>query len=81
MFFQIRKSNPNIVCCLAWRPNSFAYDGFKYPDGKGNRRAKKFYIHYALYLCDIIHTWALPQITYYILGLSVILLHKDVLSG
>lgn len=80
-FFKIRKSNPDIVCCLAWRPNAFAYDSFKYPEGKGNRRAKKWYFHYILCLCDILHSWALPRITYYLLGLSVILLHKDALSG
>ncbi|KAJ8919001.1 hypothetical protein NQ315_016905 [Exocentrus adspersus] len=81
IIYMIRKGNPKIVCCLAWRPNVFAYDGYKYPDGKGQRRQATWYKHFFLCFCDVLHSWALPRLTYYVLGLSAILLHKDALSA
>ncbi|XP_018576685.1 glycerophosphodiester phosphodiesterase 1 [Anoplophora glabripennis] len=81
IIYLVRRGNPKIVCCLAWRPNVFAYHSYKYPEGKGERRANMWYKHFWLCFCDILNYWALSRLTYYILGLSVILLHKDALSG
>ncbi|EEZ98717.1 glycerophosphodiester phosphodiesterase 1 [Tribolium castaneum] len=81
LIYLIRKGNPKIVCSLAWRPHAFAYDSFNFPMGPGIRRGKVWYKHFLLVLCDFIHEWALTRITYYLLGLSVILLHKDAING
>nr|CAH7764782.1 unnamed protein product [Callosobruchus chinensis] len=72
----IRRGNPKIVCSLAWRPHAFAYESFKYPEGKGPRRASAWHKHILNELWDIVHTWSLPRITYYFLGLSALLLQK-----
>nr|CAH7764780.1 unnamed protein product [Callosobruchus chinensis] len=81
LIYLIRRGNPKIVCSLAWRPHAFAYESFKYPEGKGPRRASAWHKHILNELWDIVHTWSLPRITYYFLGLSALLLHKDALSG
>ncbi|KAJ3666138.1 hypothetical protein Zmor_001592 [Zophobas morio] len=81
VLYLIRKGNPKIVCSMAWRPHVFAYESYNYPLGKGPRRSKEWYKHYFLELCDVIHGWALPRIIYYFIGLSAILLHKDVING
>ncbi|XP_044258478.1 glycerophosphodiester phosphodiesterase 1 [Tribolium madens] len=81
LIYLIRKGNPKIVCSLAWRSDAFAYDSFNYPVGPGIRRSKVWYKHFFLVFLDLLHEWALPRITYYLLGLSVILLHKDAVNG
>ncbi|CAH1173543.1 unnamed protein product [Phaedon cochleariae] len=81
IIYWIRRSNPKIVGCLAWRPYCFTHESFRYPEGKGDRKNKVLYKHYLLMFCNMLHNWALPRITYYLLGLSVILLQKDSVSG
>jgi glycerophosphoinositol glycerophosphodiesterase len=81
IIYLIRKGDPKIVCSLAWRPHAFAYESYNFPLGKGPRRSTNWWKHCTLKFCDILHEWALHRITYYILGLSIILLHKDVVSG
>ncbi|XP_066247349.1 glycerophosphodiester phosphodiesterase 1 [Euwallacea similis] len=80
IIYFIRKSDSKIVCSLAFRPHIFANEYFKYPEGKGPRRSTQFWKHYLLKIFDFLHSWALPKFTYYLLGISVILLHKDCLS-
>ncbi|KAF7266908.1 glycerophosphodiester phosphodiesterase 1 [Rhynchophorus ferrugineus] len=81
IIYLIRRKDPKIVCSLAYRPSGFANEYYKYPEGKGPQRSNILWKHYCLLLLDLLHSWALPRITYYMLGLSVILIHKDCLSG
>ncbi|CAH1969800.1 unnamed protein product [Acanthoscelides obtectus] len=81
IIYLIRRGNPKIVCSLAWRPHFFAYESYKYPEGKGSKRATAWHKHILNELNDIVYAWCLPRITYYFLGLSALLLHKDALSG
>ncbi|XP_044761296.1 glycerophosphodiester phosphodiesterase 1-like [Coccinella septempunctata] len=80
LIYLIRRKNPRIVCSMAWRPYAFVYESFNYAQGPGPKRAKTWYKHCYLMLCDILHEWLLPRLTYYFLGLSVILMHKDALE-
>lgn len=65
---------------MAWRPGAFAYSSYNYPEGEGEKRATSWYKHFMLKIVDCIHEWALPRITYYLLGLSIVLLHKDAIN-
>ncbi|KAK5649904.1 hypothetical protein RI129_000933 [Pyrocoelia pectoralis] len=80
IIYYIRRSNPRIVCSLAWRPHCFANVSYNAITGRGERRTNNIVKHLFLCLCDNIHEWLLPRLTYSILGLSVVLLHKDVVS-
>lgn len=66
---------------MAYRPNIFAHEYFKYPEGKGPRRESQYWKHCFLVFCDALHAWAIPRLTYYFVGLSIILLHKDCISA
>lgn len=81
IIYYIRRSNPKIVCSLAWRPHCFAHVSYSASEGKGERRSLNPVKHCWLCLCDVLHEWLLPRLTYNILGLSLILLHKDVISS
>ncbi|KAG5877481.1 hypothetical protein JTB14_029987 [Gonioctena quinquepunctata] len=81
IIYWIRRSNPNIVGSLSYRPFAFSYDSFKYPEGRGTTRSESFFKHYSLCFLDLLHAWAVPRILYYLLGLSIILLQKDTISG
>ncbi|CAG9830582.1 unnamed protein product [Diabrotica balteata] len=76
IIYLIRRNKPEIVGCLAWQPCIFK----KVSEGHGEGNIKQFKAlikRYLVWMCDMLHSWALPRITYYLLGLSVILLHKD----
>ncbi|KAL1508956.1 hypothetical protein ABEB36_003769 [Hypothenemus hampei] len=81
LLYLIRKSDAKIVSSMAYRPHLFAHEYFKYPEGTGPKRTNQFWKYLLLDICDHLHKWALPRFTYYFTGISVILLHKDCLSG
>ncbi|ERL90809.1 hypothetical protein D910_08155, partial [Dendroctonus ponderosae] len=81
LFLKVRRGDPQIVCSMAYRPHIFSNEYFKYPEGKGPERATQFWKKYFFTLCDSLHLWALPRFTYFIVGISIILLHKDYLSA
>ncbi|KAH1021589.1 hypothetical protein HUJ04_011084 [Dendroctonus ponderosae] len=81
ILYLVRRGDPQIVCSMAYRPHIFSNEYFKYPEGKGPERATQFWKKYFFTLCDSLHLWALPRFTYFIVGISIILLHKDYLSA
>ncbi|KAF5273414.1 hypothetical protein FQA39_LY07431 [Lamprigera yunnana] len=80
IIYYIRRSNPKIVCSLAWRPHCFANVTYSASEGKSERRSSNLVKHFLFTICDNLHEWLLPRLTYNILGLSFVLLHKDVVS-
>lgn len=76
----MRKKNPRIVCSLAWRPHIFANESYSAVTGRGPRRKSNVIIYWLLCVLDAVHKWLLPRITYNMLGISAILLHKDTIS-
>ncbi|KAK9879010.1 hypothetical protein WA026_003824 [Henosepilachna vigintioctopunctata] len=80
IIYLIRRKNPKIVCSVSWRPYSFVYESFNYVQGPGPRRAKTWHQNCYLYVLDSLHEWLLPRLTYYLLGISVLLIQKDALG-
>ncbi|XP_050296888.1 glycerophosphodiester phosphodiesterase 1 [Anthonomus grandis grandis] len=80
IIYLVRRTDPKIVCSLGYRPHMFASQSFKYPVGQGPNRATQFWKTQFFAFCDILHTWAISRITYYVLGIPVILLQKDCIS-
>ncbi|CAH1109392.1 unnamed protein product [Psylliodes chrysocephalus] len=77
IIYWIRRSSPEIVCCLASKRNIFNDMILRCPEGCRPNRVLWMLQSYLVIAFEIIHNWALPRITYYLLGISVILLHKD----
>ncbi|KAI4457976.1 glycerophosphodiester phosphodiesterase 1 [Holotrichia oblita] len=77
----IRRRNPKIVCSLAWRPYAFSHVSYSYAAGKGPRRSTVFYKHIFNVICDKVHEFLLSTVTYHLMGISFILLHKDAICG
>ncbi|XP_063976720.1 glycerophosphodiester phosphodiesterase 1 [Diachasmimorpha longicaudata] len=78
--YMIRRKDSNIVGCLSYRPRIFStvsYSGLK---DSGPARYSNPIQHTIARLLDTLHDWALTRFTYYVIGISVILLHKDIIS-
>ncbi|XP_023247061.1 glycerophosphodiester phosphodiesterase 1 [Copidosoma floridanum] len=78
--YMIRRKDPRIIAGIAWRPQFFSmgfYSGIK---GPRESRFSNLFLHILAMIVDAIHDWAYDRITYYVLGLSFILLHKDIIS-
>ncbi|KAF5270431.1 hypothetical protein FQR65_LT05619 [Abscondita terminalis] len=80
IIYYIRRANPKIVCSLAWRPYCFTYHNYTALEGKGEKKSLNPFKHVFLCVCDILYEWFLPRLTHNILGISLILLHKDCIS-
>ncbi|XP_011504543.1 PREDICTED: glycerophosphodiester phosphodiesterase 1 [Ceratosolen solmsi marchali] len=78
--YTIRKRDPGIVAGIAWRPRIFSMNNYNGIDGPYKPRYNNLFKQIGAVIVDIIHKWALENVTYYILGLSFLLLHKDVIS-
>lgn len=76
IIYLIRRSSPEIIGCLAWRTDNFRQSNSK-SVAPCNSKQMKTLKNALFWIFDALNSWALPRITYYVLGLSVILLHKD----
>lgn len=54
---------------------------YNFIDGVGPKRTNVFYKHLLNVILDVLYEWSLSRIIYYMCGISVILLHKDAISG
>ncbi|XP_049959353.1 glycerophosphodiester phosphodiesterase 1 [Schistocerca serialis cubense] len=77
LIYMIRRADPNIVCSMAWRPNFYAYQSYDGTFGESHPRFNGLISHILALLVDAASDWALHNVTYYILGLSAVLLQKD----
>lgn len=65
---------------LAWRPQYFSrvtYLGF---EGVAPARYNNPFKHIAASVLDYVYDWMLNNFVYYIVGISAILLHKDIVN-
>ncbi|XP_045470742.1 glycerophosphodiester phosphodiesterase 1-like [Harmonia axyridis] len=70
IIYRIRRRNPKIVAAVAWSPEVIYYAS------KVAYEGGPWYSKLYLRLADIIHEWLLPRFTYFLVGFSVLLLHK-----
>ncbi|XP_039295828.1 glycerophosphodiester phosphodiesterase 1-like isoform X3 [Nilaparvata lugens] len=78
--YKIRSADPQIACSMAWRPEYFTSVSFDAVHGS-KRCSQLLHRHYFSLVMDYISAWLFNHILFYLLGLSVVLLHKDVLSA
>ncbi|XP_012271637.1 glycerophosphodiester phosphodiesterase 1 [Orussus abietinus] len=78
--YMIRRKEPRIVCSLAWRPQYFSRQAYLGLDGPALPRFDNPLKHLMACLMDCIYGWAFPRFVYYIVGVSAVLLHKDMIN-
>lgn len=78
--YMIRRKEPRIVSSLAWRPQFFSRTSYLGLDGPGPARYTNPFKHLAACFLDKIYEWAFSRFVYYIVGISAVLLHKDILN-
>ncbi|XP_017876714.1 glycerophosphodiester phosphodiesterase 1 [Ceratina calcarata] len=78
--YKIRRREPKIVGCIAWRPEYYSSTSYMGSDGISVPKQSNFFIYIATCIYDYIYEWMLFHFLYYIVGVSVLLLHKDVLN-
>ncbi|XP_044761410.1 glycerophosphodiester phosphodiesterase 1-like [Coccinella septempunctata] len=70
MIYRIRRRNPRIVAAVAWCPEVIYYAS------KVSSEGGPWYAKLILRVLDVIHEWLLPRFTYFLVGFSVLLLHR-----
>lgn len=81
LIYLIRRGDSSIVGSLAWRPyiyTSISYSGI---EGPGPKRHKSLHVSIAAQFVDVLNKWAYNNLYYHMLGLSVVLLHKDTITS
>ena len=66
---------------LAWRPYYYSHEVYTGQGGPERARYSNPLKHYAARLMDIVHGCLLDKIIYYVVGVSTILLQKDVITA
>lgn len=78
--YMIRKKEPRIVSCLAWRPYYFSRLSYTGLEAPGTARFHNPFKFLAACILEILYEWLLSRFVYYIIGISAILLHKDIVN-
>ncbi|OAD60501.1 Glycerophosphodiester phosphodiesterase 1 [Eufriesea mexicana] len=80
VIYMIRRKEPRIVASLAWRPQYFSRTLYSGLDGSAPVRYSNPFKYIAACLLDHIYEWMFYRFVYYIVGVSAVLLHKDILN-
>ncbi|KAK9306892.1 hypothetical protein QLX08_002534 [Tetragonisca angustula] len=78
--YMIRRKEPRIVAGLAWRPHFFSRLSYSALDVLGPVKYSNPLKHILACLFDHIYEWVFHHFAYYIVGVSTVLLHKDVIN-
>ncbi|XP_011871869.1 PREDICTED: glycerophosphodiester phosphodiesterase 1 [Vollenhovia emeryi] len=78
--YMIRKKEPRIVSSLAWRPHFFSRTSYAGLEAPGPARFRNPLKHLAACILETLYEWLLPRFVYYIVGVSAVLLHKDIVN-
>ncbi|XP_034185793.1 glycerophosphodiester phosphodiesterase 1 [Osmia lignaria lignaria] len=80
IIYMLRRKEPRIVSSLAWRPQYFSRVTYLGLDGPAPARYNNPFKHIAASVFDYIYDWMLNHFIYYVVGVSAILLHKDIVN-
>ncbi|XP_014487286.1 PREDICTED: glycerophosphodiester phosphodiesterase 1 isoform X2 [Dinoponera quadriceps] len=80
ILYMIRKKEPRITACLGWRPYYFSRTSYAGLEALGPPRFHNPLKHLAACILDTLYEWLLPRFVYYIVGVSLVLLHKDIVN-
>ncbi|XP_059085274.1 glycerophosphodiester phosphodiesterase 1-like [Tigriopus californicus] len=78
LIYLIRRQDPKIVGCLAWRPGFLAYQHYG-PPLNGPRFDSPLQ-HYLARAGDVVLQWSVHEFLWYFLGLSAVAIEKNVLT-
>ncbi|XP_069701332.1 glycerophosphodiester phosphodiesterase 1 isoform X1 [Periplaneta americana] len=81
LIYLIRRGDHNITSSLAWRPHVYASTSYSGAEGEGRPRYNSLPPMLAARSVDVINKWAYNNLYHHMLGLSVVLLHKDVITS
>ncbi|XP_011309981.1 glycerophosphodiester phosphodiesterase 1 [Fopius arisanus] len=80
VIYMIRRRDPNVMGSLSYRPKIFSTISYEGLTDSGPPRYSNPIRHSVARLLDTLNDWALTRFTHYVIGISVILLHKDIIS-
>ncbi|XP_044010051.1 glycerophosphodiester phosphodiesterase 1 [Aphidius gifuensis] len=80
IIYMLRKRNSKIIGSLSYRPKFFSSITWSGSDGPGESRSNNIFKHLSNCFIDYVYDWALARFVYNIIGISTILLHKDVVN-
>jgi len=83
LLYDIRMKDQNISCSMAWEPHYFAYKNHYYSGGSLTHMTRRFMSplsHKKALISDFITDWLYHNYLWYTLGLSAVVVHKDVIS-
>ena len=81
LLYAIRQKDSRICCSMAWRPHYFAYKNYSGVSKEMARRFSSPFQHHLAILADYIGEWLYHEFMWYFLGLSAVLVIKDVLTA
>ena len=80
LLYAIRQKDSRICCSIAWRPSFVAYKNYSGVSKEMARRFSSPFQHHLAIVADYIIEWMVHEFLWYFLGLSAVLVHKDVLT-
>ncbi|XP_032666354.1 glycerophosphodiester phosphodiesterase 1 [Odontomachus brunneus] len=80
ILYMIRKKEPRIMASLGWRPYYFTRTSYAGLESLGSVRFHNPFKHLAVCILETLYEWLLPRFVYYVVGVSVMLLHKDIVN-
>ena len=81
LLYAIRQKDPKICCSMAYRPSFYAYKNYSGVSKEMARRYSSPLQHHLAIVADYVTEWVFHECMWYFLGLSAVLVIKDVLTS
>jgi len=77
VIYEIRRRDPNIIGCMAWRPGYYRYVSWNSNWENCEPRNKSIWQDCLAIVLDVFNEFAIRHIFWWFIGLSALLVHKD----
>ncbi|CAL8123700.1 unnamed protein product [Orchesella dallaii] len=77
VIYEIRRRDPNIIGCMAWRPGYFRYVSWNSNWENCEPRYKSIWQDCLAIVMDVFNEFAIRQLFWWFIGLSALLVNKD----
>lgn len=77
LWIQVRRRDPKIIGCMAWRPGYYRYTTWSSNWENLEPRQKSLYMDWAAIIMDAVNDWGINCLYWWFVGLSAILFQKD----
>ncbi|KAL1128863.1 hypothetical protein AAG570_013397 [Ranatra chinensis] len=80
VIYNIRSAKPGIIGAMSWRPYTMSCSNYSPKEEECVPYYSSFAAYYLARAADLVNAWLFNNVSYYVVGINLVLIHKDVIT-